>query len=86
PVRALRGFTRVTLAPGKSKDLTFTLDQEDFALLDEKFQRVIEPGLFTVYVGGSSDTDNKASFEIITGATLTGNASAIPRMMRTPAR
>ncbi|MDB4988633.1 MAG: beta-glucosidase [Myxococcaceae bacterium] len=86
PVRALRGFTRVSLAPGKSKDLTFTLDQEDFALLDEKFQRVIEPGLFTVYVGGSSDTDNKASFEIITGATLTGNASAIPRMMRSPAR
>jgi beta-glucosidase len=41
PVRALRGFERVTLEPGAARDVQFTLDQEDFALLDENLQRVV---------------------------------------------
>ncbi|MDB4977246.1 MAG: beta-glucosidase [Myxococcaceae bacterium] len=84
PVRALRGFTRVTLEPGAARDLTFTLDQEDFALLDDKLRRVVEPGTFTVFVGGSSETDNKATFEITAGARLPGHVSAVPRTMRAP--
>jgi len=82
PVRTLRGFRRVTLAPGRSEDVKFTLDADDFALLDESFARVVEPGTFTVFVGGSSDTTNEASFEVTTGATLQGPGSAIPREVR----
>jgi beta-glucosidase len=82
PVRALRGFTRVSLAPGASQDVTFTLDQEDFALLDEDFERVVEPGRFSVFVGGSSASENRAGFEITGGAKLSGVGSAIPRMLR----
>jgi beta-glucosidase len=82
PVRALRGFRRVTLQPGAAEDVRFTLDEEDFALLDENFGRVVEPGTFTVFAGGSSDTTNQASFEITSGAKLSGAGSAIPRALR----
>jgi beta-glucosidase len=83
PVRRLRGFTRVTLAPGAAQDVHFTLDQEDFALLGESFERVVEAGTFTVFVGGSSETTNQATFEVTSGAKLEGEGSAIPRMLRT---
>jgi beta-glucosidase len=82
PVRTLRGFRRVALDPGAAVDVSFALDEEDFALLDGHFQRVIEPGTFTVFVGGSSDTTNQASFQVTEGATLQGAGSAIPRMLR----
>ncbi|WP_341523367.1 glycoside hydrolase family 3 N-terminal domain-containing protein [Pseudomonas sp. G.S.17] len=82
PVRVLRGFERVTLAPGETRTLAFQLDQDDLALLDHFFLRRVEPGEFTVFVGGSSATDNQASFEVTTGAQLAGPGCAIPRMLR----
>jgi beta-glucosidase len=81
-VRALRGFRRVTLPPGKAEDVKFTLDAGDLALLDEKLERVVEPGAFTLFVGGSSDTSNQASFEVTAGLALRGPGSAIPREVR----
>lgn len=65
PVRALRGFTRVRLAPNQAQTIDFVLDQDDFALLDEDFHPVVEAGTFTVFVGGSSTTSNQASFTVI---------------------
>jgi beta-glucosidase len=82
PVEALRGFARITLAAGASREVTFTLDQEDFALLDATWQRVVEPGTFTVFVGGSSAQVQSASFSITKAAQLSGPGSAIPRFMR----
>jgi beta-glucosidase len=82
PAKVLRGFTRIALAAGASRDVTFTLDQEDLAVLDATFQRVLEPGKFTVSVGGSSSELQHAQFELTQGATLPGQASAIPRFMR----
>jgi beta-glucosidase len=83
PVRALRGFARVTLAPGAAQDVVFTLDQEDFALLGETWEPVIEAGTFTVYVGGSSATENQASFELTSDARPAAPFAAIPKFMRT---
>jgi len=84
PVRLLRGFTRVRLAPGEARTVSFLLDQDDFAFLDQYFLRRVEPGTFTVFVGGSSATDNQASFEINNTAPVKRLGSAIPRMLRTP--
>lgn len=85
PVRSLRGFSRVTLAPGALQDVRFTLDSEDFALLGDDFGRVVEAGTFTVFVGGSSETTNRATFEMTSSAKLEGEGSAIPRMLRVAA-
>lgn len=82
PVRALRGFRRVTLPPGGVEQVQFTLDADDLALLDDKHQRVVEPGTFTVFVGGSSEATQQATFQVTTGATLEGLGSAIPRELR----
>jgi beta-glucosidase len=82
PVKQLRGFQRVTLAPGDTRELTFTLDQDDFALLDDKLQRVVEAGSFTVMVGSSSEDVQSASFSITRSTKLPGLGPAIPRELR----
>lgn len=87
PVQALRGFSRIRLEPGATRDVTFTLDQEDFALLDPSLERVVEAGTFTVMTGGSSSAVQSASFEITRPAKLKGSGSYIPRELReSPAR
>jgi beta-glucosidase len=80
PVRSLRGFARVSLPAGASKVVVFTLDQDDFALLDEKMERVVEAGTFAVFVGGSSDTENGVPFRVTKNAKLAGLGRAIPRV------
>ena len=64
PVKQLRGFQRVSLQPGESKTLTFTLGFDDLAMYDARMQQVVEPGTFTVFVGGSSDRTQQAEFRV----------------------
>jgi len=54
PVKELKGFRRVTLAPGESKMLQFTLDRDAFALWNQEMKRVVEPGAFEIMVGPNS--------------------------------
>jgi beta-glucosidase len=65
PVKELRGFERVTLAPGEKKTVTFTLGPDALSLVDRRMQRVVEPGRFEVMVGASSETSVTASFEVV---------------------
>ncbi len=64
PLKALKRFARVALAPGETKPVRFTLGARDFALLDHDLRPVVEPGSFTLYVGGSSATELEAHFTI----------------------
>ena len=52
PVRQLEGFERISLKPGESREVTFTLDPRQFSIINSKEKRVIEPGYFTISVGG----------------------------------
>ena len=54
PVRRLRGFQRVTLAPGATQTVQFTLDKSDFGFYDNEGNFVVEPGAIDVYAGDSS--------------------------------
>lgn len=54
PLIALKGFTRVSLVPGASTQVEFTLGAESLQLLNEGMQWVVEPGLFRVMIGASS--------------------------------
>ena len=51
----LRGFERVTLQPGEKKTVTFTLTPDDLSLWDINMRFVVEPGVFKVMVGSSSE-------------------------------
>ncbi|MDR1557394.1 MAG: glycoside hydrolase family 3 C-terminal domain-containing protein [Tannerellaceae bacterium] len=55
PVKALKGFQRVSLQPGESKEVSFGLDEEAFWLWNREMQRVVEPGSFRILVGSASD-------------------------------
>jgi beta-glucosidase len=52
PKHALAGFRRISLNPGDSKTVKFELKPEQFALVTEAGERVIEPGEFEIYAGG----------------------------------
>jgi beta-glucosidase len=54
PVRRLRGFQRVTLAPGQTKTVSFTLNRSDVGFYDNSGRFVVEPGKIDVYAGDSS--------------------------------
>ena len=50
----LRGFERVSLNPGETKQVTFELTPEDLQLLDRNMQWTVEPGEFEFMIGASS--------------------------------
>jgi len=64
PVRRLRGFERVTLDPGKSRSVTFTLDKSDFGFYDNRGKFTVEPGQIDVYAGNSSSASMTQSFTV----------------------
>ena len=54
PVKQLIAFTRVDLAPGETKTVTFQLKKTDFALVNRDEQTVVERGAFELMTGHSS--------------------------------
>ena len=55
PVKQLRGFERVDLKPGETKNVTLTLTPEDLQLLDRDMHWRVVPGDFEIMVGKSSE-------------------------------
>lgn len=63
--KVLRGFERVSLEPGQSTEITFTLTPQDLGLWDKEMKFIVEPGTFKVMVGASSqDIRLNGKFEI----------------------
>ncbi|GMU52166.1 MAG: beta-glucosidase [Candidatus Xenobia bacterium] len=62
PVRELRGFERVELAPGEARTVNFTLSRKDLLYWGPKGGWVADPGEVLVYVGNSSAATGRASF------------------------
>jgi beta-glucosidase len=54
PIKELKAFKRVTLAPGESKSLSFVLTPASFRLWNIAMQRVVEPGAFDIMAGPDS--------------------------------
>lgn len=65
PVRELKGFTRVTLAPGEQRRVAFTLTPQELGFLDQKLQFTVEPGEFRIFVGASSAGGLESRFSVI---------------------
>jgi beta-glucosidase len=65
PVKALKGFQRVTLQPGETRHLSFKLTRRELGFINREMRFVVEPGTFNVTVGTSSIDDSmKASFVV----------------------
>ena len=67
PVRRLRGFERVTLAPGEMKTVTFKIDKSDFGFYDNSGKFVVEPGRIDLFAGNSSKATLSKSFTVTGG-------------------
>jgi beta-glucosidase len=64
PVRELKGFQRVTLAPGASKHVEFTLGRDELAFWNIDMKNVVEPGKLSIWVGGNSVDGQPATVEL----------------------
>jgi beta-glucosidase len=68
PVRRLRGFERVTLQPGETETVSFTLDRDDVGFYDNDGRFRIENGRINVWVGNTSSvTAGKQTFTVTGG-------------------
>jgi beta-glucosidase len=64
PVMQLKGFQRLTLRPGEKKTVEFTITPHTLSMLDTDMHKVVEPGIFEVMVGPSSDQTNTVSLAV----------------------
>ena len=64
-MKVLRGFERITLNPGETKNVTFILTPQDLGLWDKNNKFVVEPGMFKVMIGtASTDIRLEGKFNI----------------------
>ena len=57
PHHSLRGFERIHLRPGATREVAFELTARDLAMVDDAGRRVVEPGRFRASIGGSQPDD-----------------------------
>jgi beta-glucosidase len=65
PVKELRGFQRITLSPGETKTVEFSLGPGELSFLNREMHRVVEPGTFAIMVGGNSDELLKTKLTVV---------------------
>ena len=56
PVRELKGFELVSLEANESKKIEFTLSEKELGFYDNEGNFIVEPGDFSIFVGGDSNT------------------------------
>lgn len=64
PIKELKGFEKITLKAGESRDVTFTLRAEDLAFHLADNSKIVEPGEFQVWVAPHSDAGIPVKFTI----------------------
>lgn len=65
PVRELKGFQKILLQPGESRKVSFEIREEMLRFYTADMEYKSEPGSFEVFIGGDSDTDNRAEFRLV---------------------
>ncbi|MGO4770478.1 glycoside hydrolase family 3 C-terminal domain-containing protein [Flavobacterium sp. W22_SRS_FK3] len=73
PIVQLEGFERINLKKGETKTVSFTITSRQLSLINKKGQRVVEPGWFTISVGGKQpdgSKDNQNGRFNVTGKTV----------------
>lgn len=62
PVRELKGIKRITLEPGQELEVSFSIDEPMLRFLKENGRVESEAGLFRIWIGNNSQTENMAEF------------------------
>jgi beta-glucosidase len=64
PVKELKGFEKVAIAAGETKQVSFTIKPENLAYYRRDFTYGTEPGSFKVQIGASSAVSNFKTFTL----------------------
>jgi beta-glucosidase len=64
PVRELKGFQKVLLQPGESRDVTFTVSGRELGYYDTKGRWLVEPGKFQLWIAKDSASGEPVDFEL----------------------
>jgi beta-glucosidase len=64
PVKELKGFHQITLAPGESKKVSFPISVNDLRFYNSDLKYVYEPGDFKVFIGTNSRDVKEADFKL----------------------
>ena len=67
PVRELKGFQKVQLNPGESRDVTFSLSTHDLGYYDTAGRWLVEPGKFQLWLSKDSASGEPVDFELTSG-------------------
>jgi beta-glucosidase len=62
PYKKLVAFKRVAVEPGELKEVTLMVEPEELSILDEEFNRIVEPGSYRLMVGTSSEPKSKCNY------------------------
>lgn len=65
PIMELKDFARITLNPGESKKVEFTITPEKLQFYNREMKRVVEPGEFEVLIGPSSSKLTGITFSVV---------------------
>ena len=64
PVKELKGFQKIALKKGESREISFTITEQDLKFYNSQLRFVAEPGDFKVYIGTNSSDVKEASFKL----------------------
>lgn len=64
PVKELKGFEKISLNPGESKTVSFSLTEKELGFYDNQGEFIVEKGSFDVMVGGSSKEGVTGTFKL----------------------
>jgi len=65
PVKELKGFRKIDLKAGESKNVSFTISVNDLKFYNSDLKYVAEPGDFKVFIGGNSRDVKEANFRLL---------------------
>jgi beta-glucosidase len=64
PVRELRGFQKILLQPGETREVEFQITNQELGYFDTKGNWLVEPGKFQVWISKNSSSGEPAEFEL----------------------
>jgi len=59
PVKELKDFSRISLNPGETKNVSFLIDDSKLAMWNKEMKYVVEPGVFEIMIGKNSNDTQK---------------------------
>jgi len=65
PVKELKGFQKISLKPGESKEVTFTISENDLKFYNQQLKFVAEPGDFKIFIGSNSHDVKESKFTLL---------------------